>query len=133
MLPYSLDLRQKIVDTYTDGNLSQRQIAKQFRVAYSFVRKLIKQHRETGDINPKQRIEQTPTKLSAVQINILKLIVEANNDATLAELCDLLEQKVGIRISITTMFRMVEKLNFTLKKKRCTPTKRKLNGYKPSE
>jgi len=114
--PYSLDLRQKIVDTYIDGHLSQRQIAKQFRVAYSFVRKLVKQHREIGDINPKQRIEQTPTKLSDDQLNSLKLIVEANNDATLAELCDILEQTVGVRIGVPTMFRMVKKLNLTLKK-----------------
>ncbi|WP_216351305.1 helix-turn-helix domain-containing protein, partial [Leptolyngbya sp. 'hensonii'] len=57
--PYSLDLRQKIVDAYLEGNTSQRQIAIQFRVAYSFVRKLIKQHRETGEIVPKQRTVQT--------------------------------------------------------------------------
>ena len=47
---------------------------------------------------------------------ILETIVESNNDATLAELCDLLEQQVGIRIGVTTMFRMLKKLNLTLKK-----------------
>ena len=114
--PYSLDLRQKIVETYNDGNLSQRQIAKQFRVAYSFVRKLVKQYRETGNIQPKQRTEQTPTKLKAEQLERLKRIIEENNDATLAELCDLLEQAVGVRIGVSTMFRMVEKLDLTLKK-----------------
>lgn len=116
MQPYSLDLRQKIVDTYNDGNLSQRQIAKQFRVAYSFVRKLVKQYRETGTIQPKQRTEQTPTKPNADQLNCLTLIIEMNNDATLAELCELLEQEVGVRIGVSTMFRMVEKLQLTLKK-----------------
>ncbi len=114
--PYSLDLRQKIVDVYIEGKTSQRQIAKQFRVAYSFVRKLIKRHRETGEIAPKQRTEQTPTKLSVEQLAILGTIVESNNDATLAELCDLLGQQVGVRIGVSTMFRMLEKLNLTLKK-----------------
>lgn len=116
MQPYSLDLRRKIVDVYVEGHTSQRQIAKQFRVAYSFVRKLIKQYRETGEIAPKQRTEQTPTKLSVEQLEVLETIVESNNDATLAELCDLLEQRVGIRIGVSTMFRMLEKLNLTLKK-----------------
>lgn len=116
MQPYSLDLRQKIVDAYLEGNTSQHQIAIQFRVAYSFVRKLIKQHRETGKIIPKQRTQQTPTKLSVEQLEILETIVESNNDATLAELCNLLEQRVGIRIGVSTMFRMLEKLNLTLKK-----------------
>lgn len=116
MQPYSLDLRQKIVDAYVEGNTSQRQIAQQFRVAYSFVRKLVKQYRETGQIAPKQRTEQTPTKLSVEQLKILETMVESNNHATLAELCDLLDQRVGVRIGVSTMFRMLEKLNLTLKK-----------------
>ena len=33
MKPYSLDLRQKIVDAYAGGNASQRQLAREFRVA----------------------------------------------------------------------------------------------------
>lgn len=116
MQPYSLDLRQKIVDTYAESQTSQRQIAQQFRVAYSFVRKLVKQHRETGDLSPKPRTEQTPTKLSVDQLDILKSMVESHNDATLAELCDLLEQRVSVRIGVATMFRMLKKLNLTLKK-----------------
>jgi transposase len=36
MKTYSLDLRQKIVDAYAEGKISQRQLAKQFRVALSF-------------------------------------------------------------------------------------------------
>uniref|UniRef100_B8HXD4 Transposase n=1 Tax=Cyanothece sp. (strain PCC 7425 / ATCC 29141) TaxID=395961 RepID=B8HXD4_CYAP4 len=116
MKPYSIDLRQKIVDVFVEGQTSQRQIALQFRVAYSFVRKLIKQYRETGAIAPKQRTEQTPTKLSVEQLETLKTLVESNNDATLAELCDLLEEQVGVRIGVSTMFRMLEKLNLTLKK-----------------
>lgn len=124
MQPYSLDLRQKIVEVYVEGNTSQRQIAQQFRVAYSFVRKLIKQYRETGQIAPKQRTEQTPTKLSVEQLKILETIVESNNDATLAELCDLLDQQVGVRIGVSTMFRMLEKLNLTLKKNAAPRRKR---------
>ena len=116
MRPYSLDLRQKIIDTYLEGKLSQRQIAEQFRVAYSFVRKLTKQYRETGDIQPKQRLKQTPTKLNETQLITLQQLVKQHNDATLAELCDLLEEAVGIRISVTTMFRMLQKLKITLKK-----------------
>ncbi len=37
MKAYSVDLRQKIIDVYNEGNLSQRQLAKQFHVAKSFV------------------------------------------------------------------------------------------------
>ena len=36
MKAYSLDLRQKIIETYETENISQRQLAKRFRVALSF-------------------------------------------------------------------------------------------------
>ena len=62
MQPYSLDLRQRIVDTYAEGNTSQRQLAKRFRVAPSFVQKILKQYRETGSIEPKQRLELSTDK-----------------------------------------------------------------------
>lgn len=67
MKPYSLDLRQKIVDAYAVGNISQRKLANNFRVTTSFVQSLLKQQRELGTIAAKVRTEQTPTKLNAEQ------------------------------------------------------------------
>lgn len=116
MQPYSLEFRQRIIDTYAEGNTSQRKLAQRFRVAPSFVQKILKQYRETGSIEPKQRLEQTPTKLNSAQLDILKKIVAANNDATLAELCDLLLQETNIRVGVSTMFRMLDKQDLTLKK-----------------
>lgn len=129
MKAYSLDLRQKIVDIYGEGNISQRQLAKQFRVALSFIEKLLKQHRETGNIAPKMRTEQTPTKLNSEQLVILEQIVKANNDATLDELRYQLEQKTGVLIGRSTIDRMLTRLNLTVKKKHFTPLKKRVNGY----
>ena len=53
MRPYSLDLRQKIVDRYHKGNISQRQLAQQFGVAVSFIETLLKRYRETAVLLPK--------------------------------------------------------------------------------
>lgn len=133
MKAYSLDLRQKIVDAYAEGNLSQRQLAKQFRVALSFVEKLLKQHRETGSIAPKVRTEQTPTKLNPEQLSVLQQLVEANNDATLEELREQLRQKTGVLISRSTVDRMVKKLNLTVKKKHSTPMKNIVNEFNSNE
>ncbi|WP_225901193.1 IS630 transposase-related protein [[Leptolyngbya] sp. PCC 7376] len=52
---YSLDLRQKIVDAYERGGVSQSSLARQFGVAKSFVQKLLDQKRLTGSIAPKKR------------------------------------------------------------------------------
>lgn len=124
MKAYSLDLRQKIVDAYAEGNISQRQLAKQFRVALSFVEKLLKQHRETGNIAAKKRMNQTPTKLNDEQLQVLEQLVEENNDATLEELRDLLKQKTGVQIGRSTVDRMLRKLDLTVKKNTVSNRKR---------
>jgi transposase len=124
MPAYSLDLRQKILDTYLEGGISQHQLARRFRVALSFIEKLLKQHRETGSIAPKQRAQQTPTKLNPQQLLILEDLVHQNNDATLAELQELLYQATGVRIGRSTVDRMLRKLNLTRKKKSSSDKKR---------
>ncbi|MEH2005416.1 IS630 family transposase [Nostoc sp.] len=124
MKAYSLDLRQKIIDIYLEGGISQRQLAKRFRVALSFVEKLLKQYREIGSIAPKVRIQQTPRKLNAQQLNILKEIVEVNKDATLNELRSHLQQKIGVLIGQTTMDRMLRMMNIKVKKKTLHPSEK---------
>jgi transposase len=116
MKAYSIDLRQKIVDTYLEGGISQRQLAERFKVALSFVEKLLKQYRETVSVAPKIRIQQTPRKLNEEQLNILKEIVEENNDATLAEIRILLQQKTGVLIGRSTVDRMLNIMEFRVKK-----------------
>jgi transposase len=118
MKPYSLDLRQKIVDAYAAGGISQRQLAKNFRVTLSFVQNLLKQQRELGTITPKIRTEQTPTKLNDEQLEILRQLATAQPDATLAELRERLHQKTDVLIGVATVDRMMRlKLKLTLKKK----------------
>lgn len=113
---YSLDLRQKIIDAYTGGGISQRGLAKQFGVAKSFIQKLLKQYRETGSIAPKVRVEQTPPKLNDEHRVLLAEIVAANNDATLAELSVQVYERTGIRVGTTTMHTTLKRLELSVKK-----------------
>jgi transposase len=117
MKAYSVDLRQKILETYQSGGISQRQLAIRFRVTLSFIEKLLKQYRETGSIAPKVRTKQTPTKLTSAELETLAALVKANNDATLAELKEQLKQETGVMIGRSTVDRMLSKLNLTRKKK----------------
>ena len=129
MKAYSLEFRQKIVDTYLEGGISQRQLAERFKVALSFVEKLLKQYRETRSLAPKIRIQQTPTKLNENQLNILQEIVEANNDATLSEIRDQLQKKTGTMIGRSTVDRMLQLMGISLKKKRYTLRKKKRKEF----
>ena len=53
MKAYSVEFRQKIIQVYQEEKISQAKLAMRFRVALSFVEKIIKQWRETGDVSPK--------------------------------------------------------------------------------
>lgn len=129
MKAYSLDFRQKIFDTYLEDGISQRQLAKRFCVSLSFIQKLIKQYRETTSIAPKVRTKQTPPKLNEEQLNILEEILEAKNDATLKEIRFILQEKTGITIGISTVDRMLQRIEISLKKKHYTPRKKKQKEF----
>lgn len=60
-------------------------------------------------------------------------IIEENNDATLKELTELLESKTGIKVSISTMGRISNQLNYTFKKKHSTLTRKQANEFKNPE
>jgi transposase len=63
MKPYSLDMRQKIVNTYEAGNTSVRKVAERFQVSKSTVQELLKRKRETGKLLPRQAKGGKPSQL----------------------------------------------------------------------
>lgn len=116
MKAYSLDFRQKIIDVHNKEEISQRQLAKRFDVALSFIFKLLKQYRTTGEIAPKPFNGGVKLKLSSDNLAVLVDLIEQNNDATLDELCQMLRQELNIDISRATMGRMTQRLQLTVKK-----------------
>lgn len=116
MRPYSIDFRQKIIEVYEQEKNSIRKLAERFRVAKSFVQKILKQYQETGDINPKRQGGNSPPKVQGEALVTLTEIIENNNDATLEELCELLETQTRVKVSRATMGRISQKLDYTFKK-----------------
>lgn len=117
MKTYSIDLRKKIIEVLKEEKISQRQLAKRFRVALSFITKLVKQERETGTVEPRPYKRGVKLKLNQEQLRILSKLIEENNDATLSELCEMIKEKTGVAVSRATMGRMTKRLNLTVKKK----------------
>jgi transposase len=117
MRPYSIDFRQKIIEVYEQEKNSIRKLAERFRVTKSFVQKILKQYQETGDINPKRQGGNVLPKVQGEDLVKLAEIIENNNDATLEELCELLETQTGVKVSRATMGRISQQLNYTFKKK----------------
>ena len=123
MKAYSTDLRQKIVEVYENERISQRQLARRFQVAPSFIVKLLKQYRETGELAPKTSPGR-PRELDEAQMQTVQTLVEANPDLTLDELRAKVALHCGVTVSRPTMCRVMKRLQFTRKKKLFTPVTR---------
>lgn len=120
MKAYSVDLRQKIIDTYENEKISQRQLAQRFRVTLGFIIKLLKQYRETGDISPKTSPGR-PRQLNEEQMETVKALVEEQPDITLAELQAAVEERYAVKVSMPTMCRVLQRLQLSRKKKPYIP------------
>ena len=123
MKSYPVEFRQKILDCYYNEPISQRQLAKRFCVTLSFVQKLLKQYRETGDLRPKTYRCGRHLKLTPEQMLVLGELIEENNDATLAQLSKLFLERTGIVLSVATVARIAERLGITRKKTLHPPAK----------
>ena len=116
MKAYSIDLREKIVTAYLQGNTSIRKVAVRFTVSKSLVQKLVNQQRIDGNLQPKQRGKPQFSHLKNAE-SVLKELVAENPDATLVELCELFAVKTGNWVSRTAMCRSLQKLRLNRKKK----------------
>jgi len=107
--PYSKDLRIKIVRAYQDGGQSQRQIASRFSVSLTFVHKLIKQFRKTGELQPRPHAGGQKRKITPRMVNALIDEINANPVATLDHLRRFLLGNFGVAVSNPTIYRALRR------------------------
>jgi transposase len=127
MKAYSLDLRERIVRAYEQRLGSQRALASLFAVSLSFVEKLLRRHRTTGEITPRLHAGGRPPTCDGVALALIRQLVQAQPDATLEELCVQLQHQQGLRVSVATMSRLLHRLGLPRKKSRSMPR----NGTRP--
>jgi transposase len=122
MKAYSVDLRSKIVEAYQNHEGSQRQLATRFKVSPRFVQKLLHQYQHSGRIAPLARAKGFPPKLAAYESEVRETVAE-NADDTLEELTEKLAQRLGFKISPSTLHYHLKRLKLTRKKKHSLPSK----------
>jgi transposase len=121
MNPYSLDLRQKILQAYDQHRGSQRALAALFGVSQSVLEKLLHRRRTVGEIAPRPHAGGRRPRCDAAALALVRQAVQAQPDATLAELCAQLRQQRGLRLSVATMCRLLQRLGLPRKKSRSMP------------
>ncbi|MHC5826454.1 MAG: hypothetical protein ACYT04_63980, partial [Nostoc sp.] len=73
----------------------------------SFVPNLLRQHRANGEIEAKRRGGYQKPTITNEHLSLIQSLVEEKNDLLLRELCDRYAERTGIRVSITTMHRVL--------------------------
>ncbi len=121
MQPYSNDLRRKIVEVYESGDDTQDEVAELFGVCPATIRNLLRRKRETGSTDALRHSGGRAPTLDCKHRERLRQVVKDNDDATLPELCQLVEQKFKKSISTSAMCRLLQSLGLPRKKSRSTP------------
>lgn len=116
MQPYSLDLRERIVRAYEQGQGSIAEVAVQFSVSISFVKKMLRQWRQTSDLTPLPHGGGKPPSLTPRQMHLLKRKVQQQSDISLADLQDLLSEQESVKVHLSTISRALSKLGLPRKK-----------------
>jgi transposase len=123
MAAYSVDLRERIVEAVERQVGSKREIARLFGVHESFLYKLLRQKRERGDLAPLPHGGGAQAKLNAGQWQQVANWIVATPDATLAELQERVQQKLRVRVGLSTVWRGIATLGVTRKKRVSAPRK----------
>lgn len=95
----------------------QEEIAKVFAISLATIKRYLKQRRETGNVAAKPIPGRPSKKLVPLQLGLGQQLAEAP-DATLAQHCQIWEQRHGIHVSLSTMSRAIKRLGWTRKKRR---------------
>ncbi|XXX82616.1 IS630 family transposase [Sorangium sp. So ce134] len=117
MRPYSLDLRQRIVDAYRRGEGSVRGLAERFDVAANTVENYLRLLRTTGSVRPRPHGGGVPPVIGPEGLQTVRALLEEQNDRTLEELSELYAARHGQQVSRTTMSLALRRLGWSRKKK----------------
>jgi transposase len=111
---YSMDLRVRIVRAYEGQEGSHADLAERFKVSERWLRGLLRQHRETGAIEPMPHGGGRQRIIGADKEPLLLAALAETPDASLEELRD----KCGVSGSRMCIARALKRLHVTRKKSR---------------
>src|SRR3954452_23185569 len=113
MQPLSNDLRERILKAIDNREGSRRKLAARFCINPSTITRLLQLRRQTGSFDPRPHAGGAEPTLDREGLERLRKLVEETPDATLEQL----KQGLGISGSIMIVWRGLEKLGITRKKK----------------
>ena len=117
MRTLSLDLRQRILDSYDQQEGTRQEIARRYRVSLGMVKKLLQQRRRTGDIAPRHRYSGRKPMILESHHRQMRGLLSRKPDMTLKEL----RQAVRLACTLPAIHYVLEKMGLTYKKRHSGP------------
>lgn len=116
--PYSDDLRCALWHMRYAAGMSVTDIVSSTGLAKRTVQRIFSQYANTGTIlrtpqDPQSRVRST---LNAEDLSYLQSYLRRTPDAYLVELKQQLEDNAGVSVSISTLWRALQRMGYTLKK-----------------
>ena len=117
MRTLSLDLRERILDSYDQQEGSRHDVAQRFRVSLGMVKKLLQQRRHTGDIGARHHRSGRKPLILAAHRNRMRVLLGKKPDLTLKEL----REALVLECSLPAIHYALQKMGLTYKKRHSTP------------
>jgi transposase len=117
----SKELRQAIVRAYEEEELSYEQTARLLDVSEATVSRVLRLHRETGDVTPRPRGGGRLSPLRGEVAETLERLVLSEPGATMLEFKEQLAAVTGVVTSRSSLQRALHRLGFSYKKSPSSP------------
>jgi transposase len=116
MATVSIDLRRRVVAAYeADESGTYARTAALFGIGEATVSRLLRRHRETGDVEYKPRGGNNPRRIDMAW---LRRHLEEQPDARLIDRIEAWRQHSGRKLSVTAIWNAVRACGWTHKKRR---------------
>ena len=112
MKTLSVDLRQRILNSYDEGLGNRQEIADRYRVSLGMVKQLLVQRKRTGDIAARHRFSGRKPLFTTAHRRQLNRLIERQPDITLEEM----RQALEIKCSLPAIYYVLRDMKMTYKK-----------------
>ena len=114
----SRDLRRRIVEHYEEtADATYKSTGERFKVGEATVNRILRVHRETGDVMPAPRPKKRRNK---IDLAWLRAHAQTHPDARLRDRAEAFKTERLIAVSVTAVYYAMVAIGFTHKKKRST-------------
>jgi len=120
MKAYSVDLRERVVSSVESGECNIPAAARRYKVSEPTIERWLARKRRTGMCAPLPHTGGPARKLAGAEA-VVRAAVQAQPDATLQELCEVVEKEKKIKSDPSMMCRELARLKLPRKKSRSMP------------